>query len=299
MTGPALEARVRTLAYYQLRSGKTLLINSDGTSARQIDFADPGGSEVPLAVSRNGSVIALAMGNSVIISTLDRPNEIDTVLSPAPDQMTPAAFSPDQRYLALVSFAPAAALLLYDRANRTVDTLPFGSVTPALAPVFSPNSRRVAMIAANDLTLFATIVELDDNNRTHTSRLGISRFENRPILGWPTWNELGLLGVFVRVTPDAPDTLALMSLDPDNLQGFAQDVFTAALVVPGRPDEEIAFGLRSTYSISPDGQAVVIGAAPDGDLSRHAIYFGSSDSERVQVVVNQQDQFPMFPLLIN
>jgi hypothetical protein len=194
---------LRTVVFHRQDTGENVLLNSDGTDAGALDL--PGGAAMPIAVSAIGYMMAVTQGDVIGLVRLDQPDRVDTIIQPRPGIRFLGSFSNDAQFLAIVTFSPSVAVLVYDRANRTVDTLPYGpggdasgSIVPVLPPVFSPDDRRIVMIGASVLSLFSTVFYLDDPSRQDTHTFGFSRFLTIPVFGWPRWTDEGLLMAFLR-----------------------------------------------------------------------------------------------------
>ncbi len=292
-TGPGSKddftSTVRSIVFYNQSMREALAITSDGASEPAV--VAPAGM-VPLAVGRTGQIAAYVKGNRMLIGSLDNPTTFDTAFAPLPLQMSLAAFSHDERFLALVSFRPAEKLLIYDRADRTIDTLGYGDQPPAMAPAFSPDGRRIALFAATQLSLFLTIVDLDNQGRAVTENLPFSRFVNSPIFGWPVWNETGLNFTILHRGTNAPDTLLAVFLNPDSIFIQPEERFRVPL------DSGVTFGLQSSFQYSPDTDAIVLGAQPGDDPGRHALYFFDRGSDSTRTLLNVQGTFPVLPQII-
>lgn len=296
-TGPDdTEPPLRTVVFHRQDTGENLLLNSDGTEAGAVDV--PGGLAVPIAVSGSGFTMAVVHGAVVGLVRLDRPGTIDTIMV-RPQVHSLASFSPDAGLVALVSYDPTNAVLVFDRANRTVDTLPYGDQVAVLPPAFHADNRRIAVVTATPLSVFTTILYRDDRSRMDTHTIGQSPFLTIPIFGWPRWTDEGLLMAFVREGQSRPDTLLSMVLDPTNpVEAFERFRAVLAPVSDERP--ELVFGDFSTYAYSEDGQAIVLGANPGtGGSERHALYYVTPNVPRVRLLLDDPSQRPVFPNFIN
>lgn len=292
------EEKIRTLIYHRQDSQVTFIMNSDGTDHNTIDVggANPA---FPLGAGPAGQAVALLGEGALLVGTIGDTRFLDTAISPLPDQHSLAGLSHDERYLALVSYVPDERLLVYDRANKSVDTLQYGGVPPVLAPAFSPDNSRIALVAANALSLFLTVITIDSPGRMQTDQLGFSRFANIPLFGWPQWTSEGLLLAVLRQATDAPDTLVSLLVDPDRPGNLPEERFRAVLSPETNSPSGISFGSWSTFSYSPDGEAIVLGAHPGSVENQHGIYYLNRHTERIRTLVSASEQFPIYPLLIN
>lgn len=290
---------VRTLLVHRQNTDQNILLRTDGTPAGSLAV---GGGILPIGIaSANGPIVALHRGSSgaVVLISRDEPLRIDTILDPSPSSMSLASFSQDARFVALVSYAPVEGVLIYDRANRSVDTMPFGDAEPVLPPLFSPDNRRVGVIGSTGLSLSFTTLFPEDGSRITTEQLGFSIFTSVPIFGWPRWTEDGVLIAVVREADDAPDTVVASAFNPDRPGDFLEERFRAVLAPVSDARPELAFTSSSTYAFAADGRAMVLGANPANGLSRHAVFLVTPDVGRVQLVLDDPAQVLVFPLFVD
>lgn len=293
------EQPVRLVLVHRQGTGDNMLLRTDGSPPTAFDGATAG--LVPVGVAPREQVVALlrsGAGGVLVLSSIQNPGRLDTIIDPIPTSMSLVSFSQDERYVALVSYAPVQAVLIFDRANRTIDTLPYGNADPVLPPMLSPDNRRVALITVTPLSMFLTILYPGDPARSDTDVLGFSRLLNRPIFGWPRWTADGLLMAFVRVGVDAPDTLVIGTGDPDTPDFFFTERSRAVMAPVSDARPEVRIGAESTYAFSADGRALVLGADPGTGIGRHAIYLVTPEVGRVQLLLDDPAQFPVFPLFI-
>lgn len=287
---------VRTVLVHRQDTGENVLLNSDGTEAGT--YAPGGRILTPLGASALSRTLLFLQGDAIVLGTLDQPT-LDTIVRPAPATLSLASFSGDERYVAVPSFEPTQGVIVYDRANRLADTLDFGQTPPDVAPVFSPDNRRVAWFTVTPLSLVITVRDRADPSRRTSETVGLSRFLNRPIFGWPRWVEGGIALAFVRVANDGPDTLVVGLIRPDD-PDFPMDELYRAVMAPvsdNRP--ELGFGLSSTYALTTNAMALALGALPARNTTgRHAVYLVTPDIGRVQLVRDEPSEFLAFPLFI-
>jgi hypothetical protein len=287
--------QVRTLLIHRQNTGENELWDTDGTAAGTLPSTR---GMLPIGVHPGVGTIALLAGNAIVETTLDRSDDLDTLIHPVPQSMSLASFSSDARYLAIVAYAPSPGLLLYDRANRLLDTLDLGGADPALPPVFAPGDDRIVLITVTDLSILATFVYPDDPGNTSTRQVRASRLLNRPIFGWPRWIGNGLRMAFVRVAESGPDTLMVGTIFPDNPSSFLQEHYRALMAPANDPDANLDIGLASTYALTADGSTLALGAIPGDRQSPHTVYVVTQDSGRVRVLVDGPGENPVFPLFI-
>ncbi|MDH4351248.1 MAG: hypothetical protein OEW56_08895 [Gemmatimonadota bacterium] len=288
--------RVRTLLVHHQDTGENTLVNTDGSAAGT--FADASRGMVPIGIDPADGTAVLIDGTVITLVTLGKPDQIDTIIQPAPASLSLAAFSPNGVLVALVSYAPTAALLLYDRANRRVDTLSLAGADPVLPPAFSPDGERIALITLTDISILATVIPLDPLASAQTRRLAVSRFTNRLIFGWPRWGSDGLQIAVRRVAQEGPDTLLVGVVDPDIEGTLLTEQYRALLAPAAHPTAELDFAVESTYHLASDGQALALGAVPGTGGARHAVYLVTPGISRVQPVLDTLAQYPVFPLFI-
>jgi hypothetical protein len=88
-------------------------------------------------------------------------------------------------------------------------------------------------------------------------------------------------------------------VDPDNPVD-AIERFRAVLSPVSDERPELIFGDFSTYAYADDGEALALGANPGtGASSRHALYLVSRGVDRVQLLLDDPAQRPVFPNFIN
>jgi hypothetical protein len=223
---------------------------------------------------------------------------IDTIIRPAPTSQSLLSFSPTGVLVALVSYSPTRAVLVYDRANKTIDTLLLGTLEPVLPPVFSPEGDRLALLTVTPLSVLLTTIDLSAPSQFYSEPLQVSRLLNQPLFGWPRWIGDGIHLAFRRVADSGPDTLVVGVVHPDNADAALEEQYRAVMA-PSDQGPEIAFGPSSTYSLSVDGKAVVIAALPSVGASAHSLYVVTPSLPRVRIVHDDPGVRLYFPQFIN
>jgi hypothetical protein len=296
-TGPdGEEPAVRTVLLHFGGSGENRLWDTDGTDAGELSVVTRG--LLPLGAQADERIIALRHGDAIVLTTLDEPGRLDTILFPAPAFHSLASFSATGNLLALVSYAPVGAVLVYDRANRLVDTVPLGGLQPVLPPVFDPDGARLALFSLTDLSLLVTVVRLA-NGALQTSPLAVSRFANRPIFGWPRWLGEGVRMAFLRrAAEEGPDTLIVGDVFPDDAAMPMLEQYRTPLAPEADTTVALEFDLASTYALSTNGRAVVLGAVPVGGANAHAVFYVGAGAGRPRALVDSAGQYPMYPLFV-
>jgi hypothetical protein len=289
-------APVRTVLLHQLYSSENELVNTDGSGTGLLSEATRG--MLPIGAFAPEGVVALLSGNAIVLTTIANPIAIDTVISPAPSSHSLASFSNDGTLMAVVAYAPTPSVLVYDRVNHRIDTLALNGADPVLPPVFSPDGRRIVVFSVNPISLLVTTLYRFDRGRFETQALWISKFINRPLFGWPRWTRDGVLMAFRRVAEKGPDTLVVGIIHPEKPHTFFDEAYRAVLAPVSDQRPELDFGIESTYAMSSDGLAVVLGALPGSGIARPGVYLVTSGVDRVQLVLDSPDQFPVFPLFI-
>jgi len=284
-TDPGSINRIRTVLFYREDTGENHLLNSDGSGARVLPVA--GANLVPVGLSSSGDEVALLRGRTLVVSAIANPGALDTVLDPVPAQMSLVAFSPDDRYIALVQYLPEPRLLIVDRAGH-VDTLRTGDRVPSLPPAFSPDGTRVALVSVTDLSTQITIITLN-TNRAPTERAGFSPFVYRLVFGWPRWTDRGLLLGTVRPGGDF-DTVAVLAVDPEQPSNHADVI----LRLVGPP---LAYDAGSSYALSAGGDAVVLAAVPLLRGGRD-LFYGTAQGGSLVRLLTDPGARPAFPLLL-
>lgn len=290
---------VHTIVFYRQDTGQSYLLNTDGTDLRPLPYIPQGYR--PVGASRTEGVLALADANTLVLISPERPTEVDTIINPTPRPMSLVTFSADGRYVLLLSYQQPHDVLIYDRSSQTTDSIPYDdAVEPVLPPTMSPDNKYVAVVGATPLSMFVTVLDLENPARRQTTKVGYSRYYFQPVFGWPRWTSEGLLMTYLRVYQNAPDTIVSARLDPFNPGDFVNLRFEAALSPVSDARPELNFGDYSTYAYSPDGESMILGAWPaDTASQRHALYLVTSGVPRVQLVLDDPTQYPMYPLFIN
>jgi len=286
---------VRTLLIHRQDTGENLLLDTDGTLAGEFGQATRG--MLPIATHAGEGTAVLLAGSAIVLTSLSDPERIDTIIRSAPASQSLAAFSASGLLVAFVAYAPTPGLLVYDRANRRVDTLPLSGADPVLPPMFSPDDTRIALVSLTDLSIVVTVVPLANPASATTRPIAVSRFTNRLIFGWPRWGEDGLQLAFRRVAEVGTDTLLVGVVDP-TIQGAQLDERFRTLLAPaGDPEREVAFVDASTYALTTDGTALALGAVP-GNGAPHGVYILTETMTRIRTLLDAAGQYPVFPLFI-
>lgn len=297
--GPAEPVRahepLRTLLIHRQDTGENLLWGTDGSAAGE--FAPATRGMVPIGSCPDEGAVALLDDGAIVLTTLNDPERLDTIIQPAPVSLSPAAFSLGGRFVAVVAHAPAPGLLVYDRANQRVDTLSLGDANPVLPPMFSPDDRRVALLSLTPLSILVTIVPLEGPASARTRQLSVSRFTNRLIFGWPRWGEDGLRIAFRRIAEVGPDTLLVGVVDPDVDGALLDERFRALMAPADDPHQEVGLSAASTYTLTADGTTLALGAVP-GSGAPHAIYLATGTMSRIRPLLAAAGQVPVYPLFI-
>jgi hypothetical protein len=286
---------VRTVLLHFGGSGQNRLWDTDGSDAGELSPETRG--LIPLGAHAGHRVVALRDGNAVVLTTLDHPERLDTIIAPAPSSHSLASFSRSGDLVALVAYQPVAGVLVFDRVNRRADTLTVGGIDPVLPPVFSPDGTRLVLFSINELSLLATVTPRA-GGRSQTSALAVSRFLNRPVFGWPLWLDEGVRMAFLRPGGDGPDTLIVGDVFPDDPDIVMIEAYRAALTPDGDTTIALEFDLASTYALTTDGTAVILGAVPVGGANPHGVFYVAAGAARLRTVIDSAGQFPMYPLFI-
>ena len=286
---------VQTVLLHFAASGENRLWDTDGTAAGELSAETRG--LVPLGAHAGERVIAFLHGDAIVLTTLDRPWALDTILRPAPQSHSLVAFSPLGDLAALVTYGPVQGVIVFDRVNRLLDTLSYGAVVPVLPPVFSPDGARLVLFGLNELSLLATIIPRV-GGEPRTIPLPVSRFLNRPVFGWPRWIGTGVRMAFLRRATDGPDTLLIGDVFPDDPELRLIEAFRSVLAPSGDSTVGLEFDLPSTYALTTDGRAVILGAVPVGGVSAHAVYYAAEGFGPVRRVVDSAGQYPVYPLFV-
>src|SRR3970282_579393 len=114
-------------------------------------------------------------GSAIVLTSLSDPEQLDTIIRAAPASQSLAAFSASGLLVAIVAYAPTPGLLVYDRANRRVDTLPLSGADPVLPPMFSPDDTQIALVSLTDLSIVVTVVPLANPASATTRPIAVSR----------------------------------------------------------------------------------------------------------------------------
>jgi len=296
-TGPeVVTPPVRSILMHFANSGVNYAWNTDRTPAGDLSLGADG--LVPIGTHPSQRLVALLADQAIVLASLDRPGELDTIIAPSPSSHTLASFSATGDLVAIAAYAPVPALLVFDRVNRRLDTLPLGGVEPVLPPVFSPDGTRVILFSLTELSMFATIVPRTGTATVRTVRLRFSWLLNRPVFGWPRWVGDGVRMAFVRVVEDGPDTLLVGTVFPDDPEALMEEAYRTLLVPEDASASELRFGDASTFALTADGSGIVLGLVPVGGGSQHAVYHAAPGIPRPLPVVDSAGQYPVFPLFI-
>lgn len=292
--GPELRSE-RTLLVHLQGSGENRLLNTDGSPAGTLTGTD---GLVPIGAHAGEGVVALLGRDALMLGTLSQPGVLDTVLRPIPGEHSLAAFSDDGRQVAVVALRPFVAVLVYDRVERTIDTLLVEKIEPVLPPIFSPDGKRIALISVTELSVYVTLLDPEQPQNAYTRVLNFSKFTNALVFGWPRWIGEGIRMVSVRPADDAPDTLIVGSIYPDAPWTFPTEHYRAVLAPVSDERPELQIGPLSTYNLTQDGTAVALAAVPGTGLTPHALYYVTPDVDRVQLIRDAAGEYPVLPLFI-
>jgi hypothetical protein len=287
---------VRSVLMHFANSGENRVWNTDGSTGTVLSPTVDG--LIPIGTHPADRLIALLDGGAIVLASLDRPEELDTIISPSPSSHTLVSFSDAGDLVAVAAYAPVPCLLVFDRVNRRLDTLPLGGAIPVLPPVFSPDGERVVLLSVNDLSVLATIVSRTGPATPRTVRLRLSRIVNQPVFGWPRWVGSGVRMAFVRAAEDGPDTLLVGTVFPDDPELPMEEAYRTLLAPADDSTAVLEFGSTSTYGLTADGTGVVLGVIPVGGRSQHAVYHAGPGLARPLPIVDSAGQFPVFPLFI-
>jgi hypothetical protein len=282
---------VRTILLHRQDTGENLLLNTDGSSAGAFVPDVPG--MIPIGASALGGIAVLLDGRAIVLATLDHPERVDTIINPAPQVLGLASFSADELLVALVSYQPDSAVLVYDRANRLVDTLRYGNVDPALPPLIGPDNDRIAVLSATPLSLFITSLSRSNPGQPRADAIRVARVITRPIFGWPRWTADGIVLAFVRLATAGPDTLVVGRFDPDAPDVPLVELYQA-LLAPGS-DAQPEHDQYATYALTADVRTLVLGAQVAGGAGRQAIYLVRSGAAHAETLLDAPGQFPLYP----
>lgn len=292
--GPENEP-VRTLLVHRQDTGENLLWDTDGSPAG--DFAPATRGMLAIGTHAGEGAAVLLNGTAIVVVTLNSPEAVDTIIRPAPASQSLAAFSTNGLFVAVVAYAPTPGLLLFDRVNRRLDTLPLAGADPVLPPMFSPDDGRIALISLTDLSILVTIVPLDRPASATTRQIAVSRFTNRLMFGWPRWGEDGLRIAFRRVAEEGPDTLLVGVVDPDTEPARLDERFRALLAPAEDPEHEVGLASASTYALTTDGTTLVLGAVPANGAA-HGVYIVAGNASRIRPLLDAVGEYPVYPLFI-
>jgi hypothetical protein len=291
--------QVRDVLYLH-GNGSLYLVNTNGMNRRPVG---PAGlpAFLPLAVSADGRTIALLQGNQIALALVEDLSARQLIYAGRPDNTGPAAFSDDDRRLAIPCYmvGQGPAVLLFDRSTQHWDTVIVGAPGFTMGPAFSPDGSELAGLGETDLGMFAIRVRLSDLHVT-VDELGASRFLNLPVFGWPRWTrEKGFMFLARRgITTQGPDTLAVESFDPDYPTGGVRKLYSV-LQAPDSSGPDLVFGGVSTYSLSQDGDQVILTAFPDTALTYHGLWAAAKGGRRVYSVLGDPTQFLLYPQLLH
>jgi len=292
---PSLLQAGRTLLVHLQGSGENRLLNTDGSPAGTLTGTD---GLIPIGAHDGEGIVALLGGDAIMLASLSQPGALDTIIHPIPDQHSLAAFSDDGKQVAIISLKPSVAVLVYDRANRTVDTLPIVGIEPVLPPIFSPDGTRIAVISVTALSVYVTLIEQDDPANAYTRVLNISKFTNELMFGWPRWIGDGIRMAYWRTAANGPDTLVVGSIFPDAPYAFPTEHYRAVAAPVSDERPELQIGPLSTYNLTAGGDAVVLAAVPGTGLTPHALYLITPNIDRVQLIRDASGEYPVLPLFI-
>ena len=289
---------LRTVLVHREDTGENVLLNTDGSEAGSYGAGAPGAT--PIGSIGGGPTLVLLQGDAIVLGTLGDAR-LDTIIRPAPAlPVLPAGISDDGRVVAVVSFAPIRALLVHDLVTGATDTIDLESApSPVLPPVVSPDGGRIALFGLTPLSLTITVIEREDPPRISTDALALSRFLNRPLFGWPRWADGRIHLAFARNNSTGQDTLLVGSISPDAPGAGMEEEFKVVMALEGDQQPELTLGQISSYALSPDAAALVLGAFPVWDAARHSIYLMTPGSPRARLIRDDPDAFLVYPLFVS
>jgi len=290
---PTVPDPVRTVLYSLSNGPGLFAVRSDGTGDARVRVPSAIDSMVLLGMSRDGGRLALLADDGIYVYSPSDTLSLVRALDLPPNSILPAAFSDDERFLALITFANRPLVLVADLVDGVVDTLVAVVTDPVLPVAFSPDGRRLVVIGANDFTLEIVTIERESGISSSIQRVGGSRLVDIPIFGWPRWSSHGLQ-LAVRRRPftgnTGPDTLIGVTLDIDDVERGYTRRFRAA--------SDLRFDVASTFAYSSDGDAIVYGAL-SADGTTHGLFFQSANTPVVQLVRDDPVAGEVFPQMVN
>ena len=290
---PTITDPVRTVVYSLSNAPGLFAVRADGSGEARVRVPAAIDSMVLIGMSRAGGRLALLAADGIYAYNPADTASLARVLDLPSGSILPAAFSEDDRYLAIVAFAHRPLVIIADLLGGVVDTLPAIVAEPVLPVAFSPNGRRIAVIGATSFTLEVVTIDRESGISSSIQPVGGSRLVDIPIFGWPRWSEQGLQ-LAVRRQPftgnTGPDTLIGVTLDVDDLEGGYRRRFRAV--------SDLRFDVASTFAYSSDGDAIVYGAL-SADGTTHGLFFQSANTPVVQLVRDDPVVGEVFPQMVN
>ena len=107
---------VRSILMHFTNSGENRVWDTDGTAVGELSPNFTG--LVPIGSHPAERVIVLLDGTAIVLTSLDRPGELDTIIAPSPTSHTLASFSDAGDLVAIAAYAPDPALLVPGNTYR-------------------------------------------------------------------------------------------------------------------------------------------------------------------------------------
>lgn len=290
---PTMPDPIRTVLYSLSNGPGLFAVRSDGSGDARVRVPAAIDGMVLLGMSRDGGRLALLADDGIYVYSPADTLSLSRALDLPSGSILPVAFSNDERFLALITFANRPLLIVADLQVGVVDTLAAVIAEPVLPVAFSPDGRRIAVIGANSFTLEIVTIDRETGIPSSIHPVGGSRLVDLPIFGWPRWSAQGLQ-LSVRRRPftgnTGPDTLIGVTLDIDNVEKGYRRRFRAV--------SDLRFDVASTFAYSSDGDAIIYGAL-SADGTTHGLFFQSVNTEVVQLVRDDPVAGEVFPQMVN
>jgi len=290
---PTVPDPVRTVLYRLSNAPGLFAVRADGTGEARVRVPAAIDSMVLLGMSRDGGRLALLADDGIYAYDPADTFSLTRVLEQPPGSILPAAFSDDERFLAIITFGRQPLVIVADLVDGVVDTLSAVVAEPVLPVAFSPDASRIAVLGATSFTLELVTIDRASGISSSIQLVGGSRLLDIPIFGWPRWTAQGLQ-LAVRRRPftgnTGPDTLFGVTLDIDDVGRGYRRQFRAA--------SDLRFDVASTFAYSSDGNAIVYGAL-SADGTTHGLFFQSANTPFVQLIRDDPVDGEVFPQMVN